>query len=86
MYYNMSVSEGSIEIKEYPPHTVWTVQAKIPDGLVERISPDDFYASLTEYLAIHNSHITAARFGAYNAEIYTCPCGCGDYLYISIYR
>lgn len=78
-------SVGGLEVKEYPPHIVFTQQARIPDALVDRYDADDYYEALMKYLIIHNRMLTAVKLGAYDATIYTCPCGCGDYLYISVY-
>ena len=78
-------SVGGFEAREYPPHIVWTQQACIPDALVDRYDADDYFEALMKYLVIHNRMLTAVKLGAYDATIYTCPCGCGDFLYISVY-
>ena len=77
-------SADGIQVREYPPHIVWTLQARIPDALVDRYDADDYFEALVKYLIIHNRMLTAVKLGAYNAEIYTCPCGCGDFLYVSV--
>lgn len=77
-------SVGGLEVREYPPHIVWTQQARIPDELVDRYDADDYFNALVKYLIIHNRMATAAKLAIDGVEIYTCPCGCGDYLYISV--
>ena len=77
-------SVGGFEVKEYPPHIVWTQQARIPAKLVDRYDADDYFNALVKYLVIHNRLPTAVKLAVDGVEIYTCPCGCGDYLYISV--
>lgn len=78
-------SVGGFEVKERPPHTIFVQQARIPDALVDRYDADDYFKALEKYLVIHNRVATGAKLGAYGVEIYTCPCGCGDFLYVSVY-
>lgn len=83
----MVPSEGdSMEIKDYGPHRVWTVQAKVPPEIADTIDQGEVFKALVEYLSRHNAAVTAVPFNAYGAEIYVCPCGCGTFLYPSIYQ
>ena len=85
--FGMVPSEGdSMEIKDYGPHRVWTVQAKVPPEIADTIDQGEVFKALVEYLARHNAIVTAVPFNAYGAKIYVCPCGCGTFLYLSIYQ
>lgn len=76
----------SMEVKDYGPHRVWTIQAKVPPEIADTIDQGEVFKALVEYLARHNAIVTAVPFNAYNVEIYVCPCGCGTFLYSSIYQ
>ncbi len=73
-------------VQNYGPHRVWTIQARIPVGLVDKIDTVDLMNDFRAYLIQHNTLPTAIRFQPYNLEVYACPCGCGTFLYISLYH
>ena len=81
----LTPSKGdSTEIKNDGPYRIYTTQAKIPDGTV--LDTEKLYQKLVEYLEQVNDLITApAKFYPHHIETYHCPCGCGDYLYVSLY-
>lgn len=68
--------------RQYGSHCIWTVSAHIT-------APYDFDAlwdAFQEYLYKHNALPDAVKFQPYDLTIYSCPCGCGEYLYASIYQ
>lgn len=75
-----------IDIKDYGPFRVFTAQVRVPDELAATIDSAETLDKLTTYMDHHNDLPTAVRFHAYNAEVYVCPCGCGTFLYASIYH
>lgn len=82
----LAPSDGdSMEIRDYGPHRVWTVQAKLPPEM-DTIDQSVVFKALAEYLDKHNALPTAVRFNAYGLEVYSCYCGCGTFLYTSIYQ
>ncbi len=81
-----SLGEDTMEIRDYGPHRVYTQQSRVPDGLADTIDPADVLENLTVYLDHHNALPTATKFFPYNVEAYICPCGCGTFLYVSIYH
>lgn len=83
----MVPSKGeSLEVRDFGAHRVYVQQARVPDALAEDIDAGDVFDQLVVYLEHHNALPTAARFYPYNVEAYVCPCGCGTYIYISIYH
>ena len=68
--------------REYGPHVIWTQCACVPaDTDIEALK-----IHFQEYLARHNSCITAEKFGFYDLRAYDCAhCG-GKHLYVSIYQ
>lgn len=84
----MTPSEGedTMEIRDHGCHRVFTQQARVPDIVADTIDAEDIYNQLSLYLHHHNTLPTATRFYPYGAECYVCPCGCGTFLYVSIYH
>ena len=78
-------SEDGMEIKDHGYHRVFCVRSKVPPEKADSIDSFDVYNALMEYLDRHNAATTAVKFFPYGAEVYICPCGCGTFLYISIY-
>ncbi len=81
-----SEGEDTLQITDYGPHRVFTQQARVPDSMAADIDPAETLDKLVTYLDHHNALPTAVRFYPYNAEVYICPCGCGTFLYTSIYH
>lgn len=84
----MTPSEGedTLEVRDYYGlHRVYIQQSRVPDSMADTIEAGDVLAQLVAYLDHHNALPTAIRFQPYNAEVYMCPCGCGTFLYVSIY-
>ena len=81
-----SEGEDTLEIREYGPHQVFEQQAKVPENISTSIDARETYQKLIAYIDHHNALPTATRFYPYNAEVYRCPCGCGTFLYVSIYH
>ena len=81
-----SKGEDTLEVLDYGPHRVYTQQARVPDELADSIDPAETLDKLVSYLDRHNDLPAAVRFYPYNAKVYICPCGCGTYLYVSIYH
>lgn len=81
----LSSSEGdSTEIKNEGPYRVYSTQAKIPPGTV--IDMEILYQKLSDYLEQVNAVVTApAKFYPHHIDGFRCPCGCGNYLYITFY-
>ena len=68
--------------REYGPHVSWTQCACVPADVDITALQVDFQ----EYLAKHNSCITAEKFGYYGFWSYDCShCG-GKHIYLSIYQ
>lgn len=68
--------------RQYGPHIVWTVQARIPGPY----DYDALWDSFRAYIAEHNALPGAVRFEPYDLATYICPCGCGEFLYAAIYQ
>jgi len=81
-----SEGEDTLQVKDYGPHRVFTQQARVPDAMADTIDAEAVYNRLVAYMDHHNALPTAVQFYAYNAEAYRCPCGCGTFLYVSIYH
>lgn len=83
----MTPSEGedTLETRDYGPHRIFIQQARVPDTLANSIDPMETLDKLATYIEHHNSAPTAIQFQPYNVEVYVCPCGCGTFLYVSIY-
>lgn len=81
-----SEDEDTLEVKDYGPHRIFTQQVRVPDSMAAAIDPGETLDKLVAYLEHHNALTTAVRFQPYNAEVYVCPCGCGTFLYVSIYH
>lgn len=73
-------------VRDYGPHRIWTVQARIPADLVDGLDLDTLDKAFREYMTAHNATPTAVKFEPYGIEKYACPCGCGTFLYTSIYQ
>ena len=73
-------------VRDYGPHRVWTIKARIPVELVDEIDTVDLMNDFRAYLIQHNTLPTAIRFQPYNLEVYACPHGYGTFLYISLYH
>lgn len=73
-------------VRDYGPHRVWTIQAKVPPEQVDTLDLDTLDKSFREYISAHNAAPTAVKFEPYGMEVYVCPCGCGTFLYTSIYQ
>lgn len=81
----MTPSKDGIEIKDHGYHLVFCVQARIQPEKADCMDSFEVYHALTEYLDRHNAATTAVRFFPCGTEVYVCPCGCGTFLYTSIY-
>lgn len=68
--------------RQYGPHVLWTVQARIPGDY----DYDTLLNSFRAYIAKHNALPSAVKFEPYDITIYECPCGCGVFLFASIYQ
>lgn len=78
--------EDSLETRDYGPHRVYTQMAQVPDSTADTIDPADVLDQLAAYLEHHNALPGAVRFEPYNVQAYVCPCGCGTFLYVSIFH
>jgi len=63
-------------------HTLWTHRARIPDDLDMDAAEEAFFS----YMDHHNVLPTAVRFFPYGVDFYECPCGCGSYIFATVYR
>lgn len=81
-----SMGKDTLDVKDYGPHRVFTQQARVPETMAASIDPAEILDKLVVYLFHHNTLPTATRFYPYNVECYICPCGCGTFLYVSIYH
>jgi len=81
-----SEGEDTLQVQDFGYHRVYTQQARVPDAMADTIDTEAVYNRLVAYMDHHNALPTAVRFYAYNAEAYRCPCGCGTFLYVSIYH
>ena len=81
-----SEGEDTLEIRDYGPHRVFTQQAIVPPETANAINGVNVLANLEVYIDHHNALPTAIRFFPYSVYAYTCPCGCGTYLCVSIYH
>ena len=76
--------DDTFEIKDYGPHRVYTQLARVPDRLADSIDPAETLDKLSHFLNSYNALPTSVKYQPHSAEVYTCPCGCGTFLYISI--
>jgi len=81
-----SMGEDTLEIRDNGPHRVYTQQARVPDSMADTIDVALVSAQLRIYILNHNAIPTAIPFYANIAELYRCPCGCGTFLYVSIFH
>lgn len=81
-----SEGEDSLTVRDVGPHRIFTQQAKAPPELARSLDAGDVLEQLVNYLEHHNALPTAVHFRPYNVEIYVCPCGCGTFLYVSVYH
>lgn len=81
-----SEGEDSLTVRDVGPHRIFTQQAKAPPELARSLDAGDVLEQLVNYLEHHNALPTAVHFHPYNVEIYVCPCGCGTFLYVSVYH
>ena len=84
--YGIKPSVDGMEVHVCPPHTIWTQQARIPDNLIDCFDAEIIQQDLVKYLILYNRVLTGVKFGAYSVALYRCPCGCGDFMFVSIYR
>jgi len=84
--FGMVPSEGGTELKCCGPYSIVTIQSKVPSDLEESIDGYDVFQALTAYLSQHNTACTAVRYYPYDARVYFCPCGCGTFLFVSVYH
>ena len=75
--FGMTISEESLEVRDYDFHRVFTVQSQVPTELEESIDSYDMFQSLSAYLQQHNKVPTAVPFQPYDVSIYVCTCDCG---------
>lgn len=68
-------------IRDYGPHRVYTVQARVPDGFA--VDRHELLGLLQDYLEQQARLPSAVRFRAYNIETYFSPY-CGNYIFASI--
>lgn len=68
-------------LRDYGPHRVWTVQARVPDGVA--VDRGLLFARLQSYLDEQSRHPGAVKFLPNDIELYTSPV-CGDYVFASI--
>lgn len=78
--------ESDMEIRDYGPFRIFTVQVRVPDSMAATIDPGETLDKLVSYMDHHNALPTAVHFQPYNVQAYVCPCGCGTFLYVSIYH
>lgn len=81
-----SEDEEVLEVRDHGRHRVYSLMAQLPAPLADTIDPADVLDQLVAYVEYHNARPGAVRFHPYNAEVYICPCGCGTFLYVSIYH
>lgn len=81
-----SEGEDSLTVRDFDYHRVITQQAKAPPELARSLDAGEVLEQRVNYLEHHNALSTAVHFQPYNVEIYVCPCGCGTFLYVSIYH
>lgn len=84
--FSMTATEDNMEVRDYGPHRIWTAQSRVPPEIADDFDADEICGLLAQYLKRNNKHVTATRFNAYGVRVYSCPCGCGTFAYISIYR
>lgn len=82
----IQTEKSDMEIRDYGPFRIFTIQVRVPDSMAAAIDPGETLDKLVSYMGHHNSLPTAVRFQAYDVETYVCPCGCGTFLYASIYH
>ena len=68
-------------IRDYGPHRIYTVQARVPDGF--NVDRHELLDSLRNFLDEQARLPGTVRFHAYNVELYTSPY-CGTYVFASI--
>ena len=67
-------------LRQYGPHLVCGTEAHTSE-------PHDYNAlwkAFSQYLSQHNALPEAVHFEPYGLEVFSCPCGCGDYIYLSV--
>ena len=72
-------------LRQHGPHLVWTVCGRISVP-VKELDKEALWRSFEVYCHSRNNLPTAVRFEPYDLQLYECPCGCGTYLYASIYQ
>lgn len=82
----IQTEKSDMEIKDFGPFRIFTAQVRIPNSQADTIDPGETLDKLVSYMDHHNALPTAVRFQAYNVQVYVCPCGCGTFLYASIYH
>ena len=68
-------------MRDYGPHRVWTIQARVPDGLA--VDRYELLDHLRNFLDEQAALPGAMRFHAYNIDLYDSPY-CGSYIFASI--
>ncbi len=71
--------------REVGPHTLWCVQATVPNDVDMEAVRQSFY----EYIKNHNSLPGAVKFQPYNLELYVCDYSDGEratHLFATVYR
>lgn len=68
-------------VRDYGPHRVYTVQARVPGGVV--VDRGLLLAHLQAHLDEQAALPGAMRFNAYDIELYESPY-CGNYIFASI--
>lgn len=63
-------------------HLIWTVQAKTSTPIDE----NDMSRAFERYFTERNKLPGAVQFYPYMLQKYECPCGCGTYIYASVYQ
>ncbi|MEA4895241.1 MAG: hypothetical protein VB064_08255 [Oscillospiraceae bacterium] len=73
-------------VRDCGPHRIYTIVGKASPDMADSLDLDALKESLSNYLKRHNKAPTAAKFQPYDIEAYYCPCGCGTFLYVTIYN
>ena len=68
--------------RQYGPHILWTVCARVPDDIDE----DAAALSFSHYISEYNKLPSSVKFQPYGLQFYDCPCGCGSFVYATIYQ
>lgn len=72
-------------LRDYGCHVVFTLSGRT-DIPADQIDIEQLYTDFTEYFHARNKLPGAVNLEPYGLELYECPCGCGTYLYASIYQ